>query len=175
MLGLITKKTAYITLSVVGLTVTAATVGSPAHADTASGNTQANVSVTGEISLTALTNAFTLSGTPGTVAENVGAVTMIVTTNNAAGYSVTVEPVTAAMTGATAGNNETIPTSALNVKETVGGSYTPLIFGTPVQVHQQTTASAPAGDSLSNDYQITVPFVEPDTYTATLEYVATTL
>ncbi|MDQ1398789.1 MAG: hypothetical protein QOK20_721, partial [Acidimicrobiaceae bacterium] len=37
--------------------------------------------------------------------------------------------------------------------------------------HQQNAASAPLGDAVSNDYQVQIPFVAPDTYSATLEYI----
>jgi hypothetical protein len=159
--------------SVVAGTTMVATA--PVYADSASDDTQANVVVTGAITLTGLTNAFTLSGTPGTVATNVGAVEMHVTTNSFAGYAVTVEPLTDSLTGVTAGNTDTIPTNALNVERTGVGPYVPLSFGTPVEVFRKTSASAPGGDTISNDYKITIPFVQPDTYTGTLEYVATTL
>jgi hypothetical protein len=169
------RKLIHLALSVAGVMFATVVVGAPARADNASGDTQANVSVTGAITLTELTGAFTLSGIPGAVVENLGAVTMRVTTNNFAGYAVTVAPLAADMTGATAGNNDTIPTSDLNVRLTGSGTYNPLAFGTPLEVDRKTSASAPSGDPISNDYKITIPFVQPDTYTATLEYVATTL
>ena len=50
------------------------------------------------IALSALTSSFTLSGPPGTVAEQDGAVTMLVTTNSPAGYQVTVQPATPDLT-----------------------------------------------------------------------------
>jgi hypothetical protein len=169
------RKLVHLALSVAGAMFATAVVSAPARADSASGDTQANVSVTGAITLTALTQAFTLSGIPGATVEELAAVTMRVTTNNAAGYTVTVAPLSDAMTGATAGNADTIPTSDLNVRLTGGGAYTPLAFGTPLEVDRKTSRSASGGDPVSNDYQITIPFVSPDTYTATLEYVATTL
>ncbi len=54
-------------------------------------------------------------------------------------------------------------------------AYTPVSNTAPVEVHTQTGPSAEAGDDLSNDYQMTIPFVRSDTYTGTLNYVATTL
>jgi len=169
------RKLVHLALSVATAMFATVVVSTPAHADNASGDTQANVSVTGAITLTALTGAFTLSGIPGAVAEDIGAVTMTVTTNNFAGYAVTVAPLSSDMTAATSGNADTIPTSDLNVRLTGGGAYSPLAFGTPLEVVSKASRSASGGDSISNDYQITIPFVTPDTYTATLEYVATTL
>jgi hypothetical protein len=169
------RKVVHLGLSVAGVIFATAVIASPAQADSASGDTQANVVVTGAITLTALTEAFTLSGTPGAVVEDVGAVTMRVTTNNFAGYAVTVAPLADSLTGETAGNNDTIPTDSLNVERTGVGPYTPLAFGAPVEVARKTSASAAGGDPISNDYKITIPFVQPDTYTGTLEYVATTL
>jgi hypothetical protein len=170
-----TPKVSHLVLLVVGVLSATVVAAGPARADSASDDTQANVVVTGAITLTGLTDAFTLSGTPGTVATNDGAVEMHVTTNSFAGYAVTVEPVAEALTGVTAGNPDTIPTDALNVERTGVGPYVPLSFGTPVEVFRKTSASAPGGDTISNDYRITIPFVRPDTYTGTLEYVATTL
>jgi hypothetical protein len=169
------KKTLRFASAVMGVVCATAVVATPAHADSDSGDTQANVVVTGAITLTALTNAFTLSGAPGAVVEKIGAVTMRVTTNNFAGYAVSVAPLAAQLTGALAGNTDTIPTDSLNVELTGGGPYTPLSFGNPVEVFRKTAPSAPTGDPVSNDYKITIPFVQPDTYSGTLEYVATTL
>lgn len=169
------KKVVHLVMAVMGVVCATAVGATPARADSDSGDTQANVVVTGAITLTALTNAFTLSGTPGTVAENLAAVSMRVTTNNFAGYTVTVAPLTDTLTGALAGNGDSIPTDALNVRRTGTLPYTPLSFGTPVEVFRKAAPSAPAGDSIVNDYKITIPFVQPDTYSGTLEYVATTL
>jgi hypothetical protein len=174
--NVLTGRAACLALSVASVACVAVVNAAPAQADTASGDTQANVSVTGAISLTALTSAFTLAGTPGQIIEKLAAVSMRVTTNSFAGYAVTVAPLTETLDGVTAGNLDTIPTSDLNVERTGGGGpYTPLAFGAPVEVARKTTASAAGGDLISNDYKITIPFVQPDTYTGTLEYVATTL
>lgn len=169
------RKFLHFVMSIVGAVCASPLVVTPARADSDQGNTTANVSVTGAITLTALTNAFTLSGIPGAVVEEIGAVTMHVTTNNFAGYAVTVEPVVASLTGAIAGNTDVIPTSDLNVKLTGTAVYDPLTFGTPLEVYRKTAASAPTGDEVSNDYSITIPFVQPDIYSGDLEYVATTL
>ncbi|MBB4944262.1 hypothetical protein FHR32_008668 [Streptosporangium album] len=161
-------------MAVVGLGL--ATVGPvPARADTSTGSTTANVSVTGSITLSDLTGSFTLTGDPGTTATLNGAVTMTVTTNNPAGYQVTVQATTPTLTGS-AGNSDTIPIGNLYVRETGSG---PLFFQmsdtTAVNVHTQHTPSAPGGDNLSNDYMVNIPAVQPDTYRTTLDYIAATL
>jgi len=42
-----------------------------------------------------------------------------------------------------------------------------------VLLRDQSGPSAPGGDPVSNDYEITVPTVQSGTYTGTLEYIAT--
>jgi len=142
-------------------------------------STDAHVEVTSSIVLSDLTPSFLLSGIPGSIPEKEGAVTFKVETNNTAGYAVTVQSKTATMAG-TAGNLNTIPIGALSVKETAGAvNVTNAAYKTVTtsaqQVHTQATKSAVGGDGLSNDYKVVIPFVNSDTYTATLDYVATTL
>ena len=151
--------------------------GVPAFAATDPDTAVANVVVQSAISLTMTDAAFTLTGIPGATLTELGAVDFTVQTNNSLGYAVTVKAATANMVG-TGTNAEVIPTSALTVRETDSGdAYTPLTSGVAAAttVHTQNTKSAEAGDTLSNDYQLVVPFVNEDTYTATLNYVATTL
>lgn len=167
----------------VGLLVAGATVGglsgraAPAQADTDTGSTTANVQVGLAITLSDLSPSFTLTGTPGAAVTTGGTpVTMRVTTNNFAGYNVTVQPAAADLVGAIVGNTDTIPMTLLEVNGPVqGGTFAALTPGTPLEVANKTTASDPAGDVISNDYRITVPFVRPDTYSGTLNYVTTTL
>jgi hypothetical protein len=160
-----------------GLTAGALSVGAPpASADTDTDTTTANVSVSSLITLTDLTGSFTLTGAPGDTVTTSSPVTMTVKTNNFAGYSVTVEPAGTTMDPAIAGNTDTIPTTSLLVRgPSQSGSFTALTPGTPLEVRRKTSASAEAGDSVSNDYRMTIPFVRPDTYSATLNYVASTL
>ena len=147
------------------------------------GTAQANVVVQSAISLTMIDNVFTLTGVPGSTQSEDGAVTYNVETNNALGYSVTVQAATATMVGTvTVGNGDTIPSTALTVRKTGTTPFTPLSYvgqtgagSAAVPVHSQATRSADGGDDLSTDYQILIPFVNEDTYTATLNYVATTL
>jgi hypothetical protein len=92
------------------------------------------------------------------------------------GYAVTVQSRSATMVG-TGTNADSIPIGALSARDT-GGTYAPVAGpaaadGTPV--HTQATRSAEGGDDLSTDFQVVIPFVNSDTYTATLDYVAATL
>lgn len=138
------------------------------------GSTVANVSVGSAVTLSGLTPTFTLTGLPGDTAD-FSPVVFNVQTNNLAGYVVTVQSAAALMVPPDPGtNSDTIPIADLTVRETGGGAFTSLSDTTPVAVHAQPTRSALDGDSLSNDYQITVPDVNTDTYTATLDYVVTT-
>jgi hypothetical protein len=145
----------------------------PGQTDT--GSTVVTVGVGSAITLTGLTPAFSLDGTPGQTITKATAVTMTVTTNNAQGYSVTVQSAAATLTPTVTTTTDTIPIDDLQVRETGTTPFTPLSATAPVQVHTQDGPSAEAGDTINNDYQITIPFVAPDTYTATLNYVATTL
>ena len=149
----------------------------PAFADTAAGTTTANVEVTSSITLTDLTPSFTLTGAPGTTpTTGANPVTMTVTTNNFAGYNVTVVPDAVNLTPAVPGNTDVIPSNDLEVDGPAqAGTYAHLTFGAPLIVAAKASASAPAGDSITNNYRITIPFVRPDTYSGTLDYVATTL
>lgn len=145
---------------------------------TSSDTTTANVQVSGAISLTGLTPAFTLVGLPGSTITGPAEVAMVVSTNNAGGYAVTVQAQTATLIPNTSGNLDSIPIGNLKVRETsVGapGAFTSLSSGSPVTVHTQVTRSALDGDAISNDYQVLIPFVNTDTYSAELDYVATTM
>jgi hypothetical protein len=167
-------------LTLVGAATTIGALGygaSPAQADTSTGSTTANVEVTSSISLTNLTPSFTLAGPPGSVpTTGANPVTMTVTTNNFAGYNVTVVPHSGILTGAIPGNTDSISSNALEVDGPAqGGAYVHLTFGTPTVVATKASVSAPTGDPIINNYRITVPAVRPDTYSGVLDYVATTL
>ena len=139
------------------------------------GSTTGNVEVGSSISLTALTESFTLSGNVGDTVSETETVTVTVETNNLAGYAVTVQSETATLAAAVVGNTDSIPIGALSVRETGTTPYTPLSSTVAVSVHTQATRSAEGGDDLANDYQVVIPFVNEDTYSVTLDYVATTL
>jgi hypothetical protein len=138
------------------------------------GTTTANAAVTSGITLTALTPSFTLTGTPGATVTTATPVTYNVETNNPTGYTVTVQSATATMVANTAGNTDSIPIGVLTVRESGAGAYSPVttIGGTAVLVHSQGGRSANGGDPLSTDFQMRMPTVNADTYTATLNYLA---
>lgn len=166
----------FVTTGVVTVIGGLATGADAIPGQTATASTEANVIVGSSISLIELDASFTLTGNPGeTVANTATPVTMTVITNNNEGYVVTVEPTTATLNPVTPGNVSSIPIGDLQVREAGTTAFTPLVFDSPVQVHSQATPSAELGDTITNDYQITIPFVTPDRYTAVLDYVATTL
>jgi large repetitive protein len=125
------------------------------------------------LTLTGLTNSFTLTGLPNSTVTADGAVTMTVTSNSPGGYQVTVQAGAGTLAGAATGNTDTIPTDQLGVRESGTTTFTPLTTS-PLLIHQQTRASSPAGDAVSNDYQVQIPFVAADSYTTTLDYIAST-
>jgi hypothetical protein len=154
----------------------AVSLGGSAYGEQDTGSTDASVEVAAAITLTGLPAGFTLAGSPGaTVSTGVTPVTFNVETNNIGGYAVTVQGATATLVGGVVTNTDSIPIGALSVRETGQTTYTPLSSTVAVPVHSQTDRSAEGGDDLSNDYQVVIPFVSSDTYTATLDYVATTL
>lgn len=160
-----------------GLVATAALVATgavAANAATSPGTTDAHVAVETAISLTGLTPEFTLTGAPGAVVTQAGAVSYNVQTNNVAGYTVSVQAAAATLAPALPGNTASIPVASLQVGN-FADVLTPLSASAPVVVHSQSAASLEAGDALSDDYSITIPFVPADTYTVTLDYIATTL
>lgn len=137
--------------------------------------TVVHVGVDPAIALSGLTSAFTLNGAPGgTITEN-GAVTMNVQTNNIGGYSVTVRSETPTLVAGAVGNVDAILIDLLHVRETGTTTFQPMSNLNPVMVHLQGGRSVPAGDVISNDFLVDVPFVATDTYSATLDYVVTTL
>lgn len=156
----------------------AAAVIAPASADVSNDTTDAHVGVAGAILLSALTPSFTLNGLPGATVNGPAAVTMNVETNNLAGYDVTVQSETETLVADTPLTNpDSIPIGALSVRKTGAGGYTPLAgpSGNAVTVITKATRSAAGGDVLSNDYTVDIPFVNTGGYTATLDYIATTL
>ena len=125
--------------------------------------------------MTGLTPAFTLSGVPGATVTDVGAVVFTVQTNNLAGYVVTVQSQAPVLSPSTGGNSDSIPIGALSVRETGTTVFTPLSNTVATLVHSQGTRSTANGDSLSDDYRVVIPFVNPGIYETTLNYVTTAL
>ena len=157
-------------LAVAGLGIASLASVSASAANT--GNTTGNVAVSQTITLSGLTSAFTLTGAPGATATGVSAATMNVKTNDKAGYTVTVQAAAANMVG-TAGNADVIPVSSLTVKNS-GGVYTALSSSASVTTASTAVKTTGLGDTVNNDYQITnIPWVNADTYSVTLNYVAT--
>jgi len=156
----------------------AALPASAVPGSTSADTTVANVSVNSAINLAGLTPDFTLNGADGATVTGQNAVSMSVTTNNLAGYAVTVQAASATMVAQTAGNLDSIPIANLSVREhtTAGaGAYTAMSATSPITVHTQAARSAAIGDAITNDFTVNIPFVNEDTYSATLNYVATTL
>ena len=149
----------------------------PAFADTdpvaATESTDASVVVTEGITLDAVGD-FSLTGLPGQTVTT--AVPYRVTTNAEAGYTVTVEA-QAEFLEADPATDEDIEIDDLTVNTTA----TPLVYASvpgaaanaPRTLHTQEDRSAANGDALTNNYRILIPAVAADTYTVTLDYVAT--
>ena len=149
--------------------------GSASAQVSANDTTDANVNVGSSITLTDLTPSFTLSGVSGATLTGAAAVSYTVETNNLAGYSVTVQSQTPTMVATAVGNADSIPIAAMTARDGGAGTYTPLSSTGTVTVHTQATRSLEGGDDLATDFQVTIPFVNSDTYRATLDYIATTL
>lgn len=153
-------------LAVVGLAATLA-IGPAAFADTAP--TTANATVDSTITLTG-DAAFTLTGAPGDATATTSALNA--ETNNEAGYNVTVLADAANLLPAdTVANSDVIPVSSLEVLNT-SAAYAGLSTTTPVTVHTQTDRSVEGGDALTASYQLTMPFVNADTYSGGLTFTA---
>jgi hypothetical protein len=152
----------------------ASSAGGAAMAASDTGNTTANVTVASTITLSSLTGSFTISGNPGATSTKTSAVSMNVLTNNLTGYQVTVKAASTTLTGST-GNTDTLPVTDLKVRESGGVTYAPLNAVTSAIVHSQLTRSGSSGDTITNDYQVDIPFVNADTYSVTLNYVASTI
>lgn len=155
-------------LLAVATQVTAAAAPGDRSADT----TVANVAVSSAITLQGLTPSFTLTGIPGATVAEVGAVAYSVLTNNAAGYTVSVQADAPELTPA-GSSTDTIPLGKLAVRPGGGGAYTALSDTSPITLHDKGTRSDAAGDAYADDYQIDIPFVADDTYSVTLNYIAT--
>jgi hypothetical protein len=162
-------------LALVLLSAGQALAATAAPAATSPGSTIANVDVGGAIILSNLSTSFTLSGTVGDSPADIPAVTMDVFTNNASGYNVTVEP--ESDLAGTGTNGDIIPAADISVEETGSDAFRALSTTAPHQVYTQSTRSAASpGDHLSNDYEFNTPIpdVLTDTYSTTIDYVATT-
>lgn len=143
----------------------------PAQAQT--DTTTASVAVQQVIAIT-VDGAFALDGVPGETAVTDPEVEFTVTTNEPDGYFVTVQPVDGEMVPPDAVENpDVIPFGDLEVANADTGAFSPLDPDTPVEIYSQDTGSDPGGDTFTHAYQLDVPFVQPDTYTGVITYVAT--
>jgi hypothetical protein len=128
------------------------------------------------LTLTNLTPAFGLSGTPGGTVVHNDAVSMTVTTNSPTGYQVTVQAAESQLVPSTPGNPTTIPVANLGVRPAGTIPFQALSDTQPALVHSQLGPSMPDGDVLVNDYQVSIPdSTLADGYSGTLTYVAITL
>jgi hypothetical protein len=123
------------------------------------------------VEVSGMTSDFTLVGAPGSTPSEDSAVVMTVTTNSETGYRVTVQGRRPALTGSP-GNPDTIPLDHLRVRGTDSPAYVPLSQD-PLLVHQSDRPTSAAGDAVSNDYAVDVPFVNSDTYSTELDYIVT--
>jgi hypothetical protein len=138
------------------------------------GSVQANVEVGSTLTLALDQDDFLLSGFPTDVVVGLAAVTGSVTTNNASGYSVGVQAAEATLDPPTGTNTDTIPIAALQVTNE-DNAYTSLSSTAPVTTTTKDTRSELDGDAFSDDYRVTIPDVNTDTYSVTLNYTATAL
>lgn len=142
--------------------------------------TDAHVAVVAGITMTGLTEDFTMTGAPGDTIDNGSSpVGYNVQTNNNAGYTVNVTAAAPTLvgTGVDVGgtpNTDTIAISRLQVRNSLG-VFASLSNTGSVLVHTQPGRSAIDGDALDSDFQLVVPTVNVDTYSVTLNYVAATL
>jgi hypothetical protein len=113
-------------------------------------DTPVNVSaqVNSTISVAGLTGSIALAGNPGSTATNANAEQYTVTTNNAAGYSVSVTP----QANTLAGPGNPISNTALSVN---GGAFQ--VPAQPLTVHSKNTPSAMNGDNLTDSWALNIP------------------
>ncbi len=136
----------------------------------------ASVVVVDSIALRNLTESFTITGAPGTTQTADTAVTMNVLTNNAEGYSVTVEGATDTLVP-TPANGDTIPVTDLQINggDLADWTSVPGVTGTPLAVAGETVRSGATGDNITTNFRMTIPNVAADTYTGVLNFVASAL
>lgn len=136
--------------------------GAPALAQTAPVTAEATVE--NAISLTANDATVALTGVPG--AATTASSGLVATSNNAAGYNVTVLAGAANMAG-TGTNTDVIPVGDLSVGGFAANSTT------AATIHTQALKSADAGDAIPVPYALTMPHVNADVYSVGLTFTAT--
>lgn len=156
----------------------AVSFGSPALAVSDTKGATTTVVVASSIKLTGIPASIDFgSGVPDDV-KAAPTFTAKVKTNNRLGYTLRVT--TTALSGATAGNNDTIGPGNINyvVTTSVPGALTP---GGPGNATTGTLLASKPSDSSGNgdDFNVTasltIPFVNSDTYNGTASFVASTL
>ena len=145
-----------------------------ASAAPATDSVVANVGVNSTITLNLDQASFNLNGAPLSNVPGVGAVTGLVTTNNATGYTVGVQAAAATLQPSSGANTDSIPIANLEVADAVG-AFAPVSNTAPVITTTKATRSALTGDAFSDDYRVAIPDVNSDTYSVTLNYTATAL
>jgi hypothetical protein len=143
-----------------------------APGDRSADTTIANVGVSSSITLAGLTPSFALNGAPDDTVTSTNAVSYSVLTNNVGGYTVGVTAAADALLPV-GDSTDSIPIENLAVRPNGADDFTPLSSTDAVTLRDKATRSDAAGDSYSDDYQVDIPFVADDTYSVTLNYVAT--
>lgn len=147
--------------------------GAPAFAETDTLNVTVNVSEALVFSVTQ--SSITLDIAPGV--PDSATVSMNVLTNNPTGYDVTVAGQTANFDAALPANDGVLPIGALTVSG--GDLISPQSVPGPdpasaLEIASQGTASEDGGDVINTTFSMAGQNVPADTYTATLDFVATT-
>lgn len=169
----IRRRTTAVGVALIAGAAAAGSYASPAHAQTDDAETTATVTVQSAITIT-VDPTFTLAGVPGDTATT--SVSFTVTSNDPAGYTVTVQPVGTELLPPDPGtgpgqNPDTIAFEDIEVE--AEGVLTPLDPDDPLPVYTQDTASDPGGDTIAHDYELVIPFIQPDDYSGAITYVAT--
>jgi hypothetical protein len=158
-------------VGVVLLAASAALAGADAQAAAPSDDdtTVAHVQVSPAISITVDPADFYLSGAPGDVPTADVAVT--VATNNATGYSVSLDaPAQLTHTNGT----DAIEINRLELRVGAVGTFGPLAAGVqPQPVGTATGPTTETGTTATHTYRMTLPTVPSGEYTGTLTYTAT--
>lgn len=158
-----------------GLALAVAAVPGPALAqEQADDATTAQVIVQEVINIT-VDESFTMSGIPGSPTATDTPVSLTVTTNNPAGYTISVQPVAATLVPPDpVANTDTIDFTDIRVEDIdTPDAFTPLDPANPITVHTQASASDPTGDDHQHNFDMeAVPFIQPDTYSGDITYLA---
>ena len=139
------------------------------------GDVTARASVTNaqssNISLTIASSSFTVAGPVNTAQTLTEAVKTTVITSNKTGYTLTIRG-SGDFKGSLPNNTDTMPLANLSVAPKGGTTFTPLSLLDQVII-KTTKPTTPAGDAMSWDVKLNIPFVQEDTYSTTLTYTAT--